>query len=86
MRMLNLGLRYKNLLWLGRAGSLHRPPVVLTPRMIGHFEDSVYEISKNLDIFSSRLKICIMKLGHQMLPQAPQNIMDERVVSVLKNC
>ena len=42
--MLSFGLRYNNLPWLGRAGSLHLPPVVLTPRMIGHFEDSVYEI------------------------------------------
>ena len=37
------------------------PPVVLTPGMIVHFEDSVYEVCTNLDI------------------------MDERVVSVLKD-
>ena len=41
MMMLKLCMRYDNLLWLGRAGSLHRPPVVLTPGMIGNFEDSV---------------------------------------------
>ena len=60
--MVNLGLRYDNIPWLGRAGNLHLPPVVLTPGMIGHFEDSGYGICKNLDI------------------------MDERIVSVLKSC
>ena len=48
--MVNLGFRYNNLPWLGRAGNLHLPPVVLTPGILGQFEDSVYEICKNLDI------------------------------------
>ena len=48
--MLNLGLIYVNLLWLGRAGSLHLPPMVLTPGMIGQFMDSVYEIYENLEV------------------------------------
>ena len=60
--MLNLCLRYNNIPWLGSAGSLHLPQVVLTPGMVGHFEDSLYEVCKNLDI------------------------MDERVVSLLKSC
>ena len=48
--MVNLGLRYNNLPWLGLTGNLHLPPVVLTPGIIGHSGDSVYEICKNLDI------------------------------------
>ena len=60
--LLNLALIYHNILWLGLAVSLLIPPVVWTPGMIGHFEDSGYGICKNLDI------------------------MDERVVSVLKSC
>ena len=32
---------------LGRAGSLHLPPVVLTPWMKGNLEDSVYKICIN---------------------------------------
>ena len=48
--------------WLGSAGSLHLPQVVLTPGMVDQFEDSLHEICKNLDI------------------------MDERVVSLLKSC
>jgi hypothetical protein len=48
--MVNLGFRYNNLPWLGRAGNLHLPPVVVTPGIIGHFGDSVYEICKKLDI------------------------------------
>ena len=50
---LNFCLVYNNLLWQIRSGSLHLPPAVLTPGMIGHFEDSVYEICKNLDIIDS---------------------------------
>ena len=53
--MLNLGLRYDNLPWLGPDGSLHLPPVVVTPGMVGHIEDSVYEICKNLDIMDERV-------------------------------
>ena len=34
--ILNLSFRCDNLPLLGRAGGLHLPPVVLTPRMIGH--------------------------------------------------
>ena len=52
--MLNLGMRCNNILWLGQAGSLNLPPVVLTPGMGGHVEDSVYEICKNLDIWDAR--------------------------------
>ena len=48
--MLNLGLSYKNILWLGLAGSLHLPLLVLSLGVVGHFEDSVSEISKNLNI------------------------------------
>ena len=44
--LLNLGLRYDNIPWLGRAGSLHLPPVVLTTQTIGNFEDSLDEICK----------------------------------------
>ena len=60
--MVNLGFRYNNLPWLGRAGNLHLPPVVLTPGIIGHFGDSVYEICKKLNIMDWRgvsvLKSC----------------------------
>ena len=42
--LLNLGLRYDNIPWLVRVGSLRLPPVVLTPVMKGHFENSVDEI------------------------------------------
>jgi hypothetical protein len=48
--MVNMGFRYNNLPWLGRAGNLHLPPVVFTPGIIGHSGDSVHEICKNLDI------------------------------------
>ena len=34
--ILNLSFRCDNKTWLGRAGSLHLPPVVLTPGMIGN--------------------------------------------------
>ena len=34
--ILNLSFRCDNLPWLGRAGGLHLPPVVLTPGMICH--------------------------------------------------
>ena len=44
--LLNLGLRYDNIPWLGWAGSLHLPPVVLTTQTIGNFEDSLDEICK----------------------------------------
>ena len=44
--LLNLGLRYDNIPWLGRAGSLDLPPVVLTTQTIGNFEDSLDEICK----------------------------------------
>ena len=47
MRMLSLSLRYDNLPRLGRAGSLHLPPVVLTPWMKGNFDNSVEEICTN---------------------------------------
>ena len=47
MMMLSLGLRYDNIPWLGRAGSLHLPPVVLTPWMKGSFENSVDDICTN---------------------------------------
>ena len=47
MMMMNLGLRYDNIPWLGWAGSFHLPPVVLTPWMKGNFEDSVDEICTN---------------------------------------
>ena len=42
--MWNLGFRYNNLPWLGWAGKLHLPTVVLTPGIIGHFEDSMFQI------------------------------------------
>ena len=45
--LLNLALIYHIILWLGRAVSLVLPPVVWTPGMIGHFEDSVNEIFTN---------------------------------------
>ena len=66
--MLSVGLGYNNLLWLGRAGSLHRPPVLLTPGMIGHFEDSVYEICKNLEIIDScvSFKEFLSKFTHKV--------------------
>ena len=35
------------------AGSLHLPQVVLTPGMVGNFEDSLHEICKNMDIIDS---------------------------------
>ena len=43
-RLLNLCLILNNIQWQIRSGSLHLPPAVVTPGMIGHFEDSVYEI------------------------------------------
>ena len=51
--LLNFCLIYNNIQWQIRSGSLHLPPAVLTPGMKGHFEDSVYEICKNLDIIDS---------------------------------
>ena len=51
--MLNFGLIYNNIQWQIRAGSLHLPPAELTHGVIGHFEDSVYEICKNLDIIDT---------------------------------
>ena len=47
---MNLSFRCDNKPWLGQAGSLHLPTVVLTPGMKGKFEDSVYEIHNNMDI------------------------------------
>ena len=70
--MVNLGLRYNNIPWLGRAGNLHLPPVVLTPGMIGNFEDSLYEIFKNLYIMDERvvlvLKSCYTNLLRRLQP------------------
>ena len=53
--MLNFGLIYNNIQWQIRAGSLHLPPAELTHGVIGNFEDSVYEIRKNLDIMDERV-------------------------------
>ena len=70
--LLNLGLKYDNLPWLDRAGSLHLPPVLLTPGMIGNFEDSLYEIFKNLYIMDERvvlvLKSCYTNLLRRLQP------------------
>ena len=46
--MLNLDLRYDNILLWGQSGSLHLPPVALTTWMKGIFTDSVDEICTNL--------------------------------------
>ena len=71
--MLNLGLRYNNILWLGPDGSLHLPPVVLTPGMVGHIEDSVYEVCNNLDIMDVRV-VWLLKSGYKNLLRRLQQI------------
>ena len=65
--MLNLSFRCDNKRWLGRAGSLHIPPVVLTPGMKGHFEDSVYEIHNNMDIMDERVVPVLMRCYQNLL-------------------
>ena len=62
--MLNLSFRYDNKPWLGQAGSLHLPPVVVTLGVIGNFEDSVYEICKNMDIMDERV-VTVLKQSYQ---------------------
>ena len=60
-------------MWLGRAGNLHIPPVVLTPGMIVPFEDSVYEVCKNLDTLDGRV-VSVLKDSFLNLPWRLQQI------------
>ena len=53
--MLNLSFRYDNKPWLGQAGSLQRPPVVVTTQTIGNIEDSLDEICKNWILWMKEL-------------------------------
>ena len=66
--LLNFCLVYNNLQWQIRSGSLYLPPAVLTPGMIGHFEDSVYEICKNLDMIDSCVSFKEFFFFNQNLP------------------
>ena len=61
-----------NIRWQIRSGSLHLPPAVLTPGMIGHFEDSVHEICENLEIINSC--VGLKDVFYQNFPKRLQQI------------
>ena len=86
--LLNLALIYHNILWLGRAVSLLLPPVVWTPGMIGHFDNSVNEIFTNWILWMrefGQLKFCYHNLCGR-LQQITTNLSKAVLVSVCWTC